>query len=44
MNITNKIIKLNIWDTAGTEKFKTISSTYYKKTNGLIFVFDLSKK
>lgn len=35
------IIKLQMWDTAGQEKFKTITSAYYKGAQGVILVFDL---
>ena len=34
-------MKLQMWDTAGQEKFKTIVSAYYKGAQGIIFVFDL---
>jgi Ras-related protein Rab-1A len=30
-----------MWDTAGQEKFKTITSAYYKGAQGIILVFDL---
>ena len=30
------------WDTAGQEKFKSLSTTYYRKSNGALFVYDLS--
>ena len=29
LNINNKRVKLQIWDTAGQEKFRTIARTYY---------------
>jgi Ras-related protein Rab-1A len=35
-------VKLQIWDTAGQEKFKSIVSNYYRNINGIIVVFDLS--
>lgn len=33
-----------IWDTAGQEQFGTMTSTYYRNTHGIFFVFDLSQK
>jgi Ras-related protein Rab-1A len=30
-----------MWDTAGQEKFKTITSAYYKGSHGIIVVFDV---
>ena len=37
-------IKMSIWDTAGQEKFRTVTSTYYKGAHGICFVFDVSRK
>ncbi len=37
-------IKLQMWDTAGQEKFKTITSAYYKGAQGILLVFDLCDK
>ena len=42
MNIDNKVIKLQIWDTAGQEKFKAITSSYYRNTDAVMIVFDVS--
>ena len=36
------MVKLQMWDTAGQEKFKTIVSAYYKGAQGIMFVFDLT--
>lgn len=33
-------IRLNIWDTAGQEKYRSIVSTYFKSCNGMLLVFD----
>jgi small GTP-binding protein len=33
-----------MWDTAGQEKFKTITAAYYKGAQGIILVFDLCDK
>jgi len=32
------------WDTAGQERFRTITSSYYRGAQGVIVVFDLTKK
>lgn len=42
MDIGDSKVKLQIWDTAGQEKFRSMITTYYKHTNGIIIVFDLS--
>ena len=40
----NKRIKLDIWDTAGQEKFKGIAKNYLNGANGVIGVFDITQK
>ena len=37
-------IKVQIYDTSGQEKFKTISANYYKRADGILLVFDLTRK
>ena len=36
--------KLNIWDTVGEEKFRAITSQYYKESNGIFLVYDISNR
>ena len=43
-NINNKNIKLQIWDTAGQEKYKAIISSYYNNARLILFVFDLNNE
>ena len=43
LNIENKNIRLNIWDTAGQEKFRSMVSMYYRNANFCIIVFDITK-
>ena len=40
----NKKIKANYIDTAGQEKFRAISVNYLKGTDGVILVFDITKR
>jgi len=37
-----KRIKLQIWDTAGQEKFRVMTSSYFGGANAVIIVFDLT--
>ena len=37
-------IKMNIWDTVGQEKFRSVTRQYYHDCQGAIIVFDLTKK
>lgn len=39
-----KQYNLNIWDTAGQEKFRSIVSCYFRKTAVAICVFDLTRR
>lgn len=43
ITIKEKPVKLYIWDTAGSEKYRSIVSTYFKGCQGVIIVFDLSR-
>jgi Ras-related protein Rab-1A len=44
MKIDDKLIKLQLWDTAGTEKFKSITTGYYRGANAAFIVFDLTSR
>ena len=44
IKVENKVIKLQIWDTAGQEKFRTITSSYYRGTQGVVLIFDVTDK
>ena len=37
-------LKLLIWDTAGGHKFRTIVNRYFRGSNGVILVFDVSSR
>ena len=41
IEIEGKNIKLQIWDTAGQDRFRTITKTYYKGSHGVILVYDV---
>lgn len=45
-NIKNKDVScsLQIWDTAGQEKFKSLTATYYKNSNACVCVYDIMDK
>ena len=42
--INDKVFKIEIWDTAGKEKYKPITPAYYKGANGIIVVYDVTSK
>jgi small GTP-binding protein len=37
-----KRIKLQLWDTAGTERFRSVSRSYYRSAAGAILVYDVA--
>ena len=43
-DIKGKKIKLQIWDTAGQEKYKAITNSFYCNSNAALIVFDLCSK
>ena len=37
-------IKVKMFDTAGQERFKSITANYIKKANGILFVYDITEE
>ena len=44
INGEEKEIKVKIWDTAGQEKFKSISTQYIKNCDGILLIYDINNK
>jgi len=44
LEIDGKTVKLQIWYTAGQERFRTITSSYYRGAQGIILVYDCTDK
>ena len=43
VKIDGKVIKAQIWDTAGQEKWNSITSAYYRGALGAMIVYDITK-
>ena len=39
-----KIIRFDIWDTAGQEKYRALTQMFYKDANAAVLVYDISRK
>lgn len=37
-------VSINIWDTAGQEKFLALTKNYFRKADGVLVIFDLTDK
>ena len=44
IEINGVTIKLQIWDTAGQEHFRTITKSYYRGAHGILLIFDVSNR
>ncbi|CDR94338.1 Rab2, putative [Babesia bigemina] len=44
INVRGDNIKLQIWDTAGQESFRSITRSYYRGAAGALLVFDISRR
>lgn len=44
IKLKDKVIKLHIWDTSGQERFKAITTSYYRACHGIIITYDVTER
>ena len=44
LDLDGKRLKLTVWDTAGQERFRTLTSSYYRGAQGIVFVYDITRR
>ena len=44
VNINDQIFRIQIWDTAGQENFRSITRAYYKNSACALIVYDISRR
>ena len=40
----NGQVRVQIWDTAGTTRYNTLTPNYYRNVDGILLVFDITSK
>ena len=44
VKVDNKLVKLQIWDTAGQESFRAITRSFYRNAHAVILMYDLTRE
>ena len=44
VDIDGKLVKMQLWDTAGQDRFRNIVASYYRGAHGVILVYDVTNE
>ena len=44
LNINDKKIKIQIWDTAGEERYRVVTKNYFNTSDGFIIMYDIENR
>ena len=44
VNESNQLIKLQIWDTAGQDRFRCITKNYFRGSDGILLIYDITNQ
>ena len=44
IEVNNKLYNLNVWDTAGEEKYHALAPIFFRGSNGAIIIFDVTNR
>ena len=44
VQINKKYVKLQVWDTSGQERYRSITKNFYRNADGVMFIFDVTKE
>ena len=44
MKVGNKLLKLQLWDTAGQEKFRNITKSFYSSAKGIMLIYSVDSR
>ena len=39
-----KLMKVQLWDTAGTERYRTMTPIFYRNVDGVLLIFDITDR